>query len=62
MVDSDTSPIGTITNAETSLNVRKEFPENWIWLSIDVTNETGYGTECENCMEIIVSLNQLLLS
>lgn len=43
MVDSDTSSIGTITVADESfLTVRKEFPESWIWQSIDVFNETGY--------------------
>lgn len=41
MVDSDTSSIGTITIAESFLNIRKEFPESWIWQSIDMSNETG---------------------
>lgn len=41
MVDSDISSIGTITIAESFLNIRKEFPESWIWQSIDMSNETG---------------------
>lgn len=40
MVDSVDS-VGTFTIAESIQNVRKEFPESWIWQSIDVSNETG---------------------
>lgn len=37
---------GTFTIADdSSLNVRRDFPESWIWLSIDVTNDKGYETE-----------------